>query len=305
MDTALQKSVAEQKSLFVQFTGSDWCDECVQLRKSVLSTQEFEKATKDKFIFVELDFPHKKKMEDEQRLKNRMWRSKLGIIGLPTVVLMDPKGLPYASIVGGFTNTEDFLTVMTAFERNRLIRDKALAQMEKASPKDKITYLVRALNAVPEESRHAFYAKEMKLIEELDKTDSTGFIKQQKYRQLLYTQELEIQNKLNAFRSEFIDGRTDELIQELTSMLQSDKWLPESRQKLLLGLLFSSKDTENKEKTLAQLDSIIQLSPRSQEATIARNIIRNLKVGEDEKNFENHHPLKKGKQKGAPVCIGR
>lgn len=275
LDSALIEAANKKKPVFVGIIASDWSVDCVSFKRAVLNTEKFAKAKENEFIFVELDFPHKKEIDPEQKKKNDVWRNKLGIRGLPTVVLMDDKGLPYASLVGAFNDPDDFLEVLTIVNKNRGIRDKALEVAETTTGKAQIRALVSALKSVPEESRHTFYANEMKKLEELDKDDSTGFIKQQNYKTALFKQEREIYNELDKYRKEFLDGKTDNMMKRVREMLKEEKWMPESRQKLLLATIFFKKEGDDAEEVVKQLNAIIELEPRSQEAAMARNMIRN------------------------------
>ena len=57
LSKATDISIKENKSLFLFFTGSDWCGWCIRLQKEVFKTPEFIKWAKDNVVLVELDFP--------------------------------------------------------------------------------------------------------------------------------------------------------------------------------------------------------------------------------------------------------
>lgn len=277
MDEALKKAADEKKALFIEITASDKCGECQAFEKNVLATKEFGDAVEGKYVFVQLDFPVGNILTPEHREKNEKWGARLNVRGMPSIFLMDEAGLPYASVIGSFDDTNDFLMILKALERNRVIRDAAFSQARETSGKDQIKALVKALKSVPEESRREFYAKEMTLLEEIDKEDSTGFIKEQKYKNVLFQQEQEIYKEIGRFREEFHKGKSEKLLNRIQELLKEQKWVPESRQKLLLAsVFFRGEAKEDVGTTVKELNSIIELAPRSQEAALARTIIRNL-----------------------------
>ena len=54
---ASAKAAAEDKDLFIDFSGSDWCIWCQRLDGEVLSQEAFVEGATDDFVFVLLDFP--------------------------------------------------------------------------------------------------------------------------------------------------------------------------------------------------------------------------------------------------------
>jgi thioredoxin-related protein len=93
-DEAVKAAKAQNKDLFIDFTGSDWCVWCKKLDAEVFSHEEFMKAASKDFVFVSLDFPHsdaaKAKVPNAKR--NQELMTKYGIQGFPTVLLMTPDG---------------------------------------------------------------------------------------------------------------------------------------------------------------------------------------------------------------------
>jgi thioredoxin-related protein len=107
LEKALAKAKAENKSVLVEFTGSDWCPPCIAMRKNVFSKKEFVDAASKKFILVELDFPKGDKALAE---KNQPLAEKYKIEGFPTVVLLNPEGKEFTRFFASeYPNTEEFL----------------------------------------------------------------------------------------------------------------------------------------------------------------------------------------------------
>ncbi len=89
---ALQQAKAENRHVFLFFTGSDWCGWCKRLNKEILSTPEFAQYAKEKLILVELDFPKKRKLTATVKAQNAKLADKYKIEGYPTVIILDGNG---------------------------------------------------------------------------------------------------------------------------------------------------------------------------------------------------------------------
>src|ERR1017187_4807538 len=57
---ALARAKAENKTVLLDFTGSDWCGWCMRLKAEVFDQPEFSTYAHANLILVELDFPHHK-----------------------------------------------------------------------------------------------------------------------------------------------------------------------------------------------------------------------------------------------------
>ena len=92
LEAAFAKAKKENKNVLVEFTGSDWCPPCIQMRKNVFSKKEFSSAASKDFVLVELDFPN---ANAALREKNEPYADKYRIEGFPTVILFDAGGKEY------------------------------------------------------------------------------------------------------------------------------------------------------------------------------------------------------------------
>lgn len=89
---ALFKAKAENKLILMDFSGSDWCSNCIRLEKSVFQTEAFKAYAKDKFILLNVDFPmkSKNKLSKELTEQNAELAKKYNSEGqFPTVIIMD------------------------------------------------------------------------------------------------------------------------------------------------------------------------------------------------------------------------
>lgn len=91
---ALESAKAQNKRVLLDFTGSDWCGPCIQLKKRAFSRPEFESYAEKNLILVEIDYPQRKKQSPALVKQNENLSKQYGIDekGFPTLVLLDPSG---------------------------------------------------------------------------------------------------------------------------------------------------------------------------------------------------------------------
>ncbi len=90
---AKEKAKAENKSILVDFSGSDWCSWCIKLDKEVFSQEAFKAFAKDNLVLVLLDYPRdKSKMSAELQKQNEQLAKDFKVEGFPTVFILDSKG---------------------------------------------------------------------------------------------------------------------------------------------------------------------------------------------------------------------
>lgn len=88
--TAIAK--AEGKLMLLEFHGSDWCPPCIQLKKEVLTQPAFKQYASENLVLVDLDFPRRIQLSDEQKAHNQELAMRFGVQYFPTVILMTPEG---------------------------------------------------------------------------------------------------------------------------------------------------------------------------------------------------------------------
>lgn len=91
-ELAKKRAKEENKSILIDFTGSDWCGWCIKLNKEVFSTPEFQEFAAKKLIMVELDYPKKKELPAKLKEQNEKLQEEYKIEGFPTVILLNPRG---------------------------------------------------------------------------------------------------------------------------------------------------------------------------------------------------------------------
>ena len=92
MAQAQEAARKENKVIFVDFTGSDWCIWCIRLHDEVLSRPAFKEYAAKNLILLLVDFPRRKVQTREQKTANNALAQKYGIKGFPTILILDANG---------------------------------------------------------------------------------------------------------------------------------------------------------------------------------------------------------------------
>jgi len=92
LENAAQKAKQENKHIFMNFSGSDWCRSCILLKKTILDTPKFIDFAKKELILVDVDFPRKKKnlLDKVQTEYNEKLAAQYNPDGqFPTIIILD------------------------------------------------------------------------------------------------------------------------------------------------------------------------------------------------------------------------
>ncbi|MEP2777604.1 MAG: thioredoxin family protein [Luteolibacter sp.] len=99
-EAAKKQAKAEEKPIFINFTGSDWCGWCIRLEKEVFFQKEFQQYAADNLVLVEIDFPRKKEQSAELKAQNKALDKEFKIQGYPTLFLLDAEGEKLSEDIG-------------------------------------------------------------------------------------------------------------------------------------------------------------------------------------------------------------
>ena len=181
-DAAKKQAATEKKDMMLDFTGSDWCPWCVKLDKEVFQQAAFTTGVKDKLVLVEVDFPHdKSKLSDATQAQNEKLREEFKPKGYPTIFLCDAGGKPYAQLGYEPDGPAKYVAHLNSLMQVRAKRDAAFAAAETATdPTKKAKSLVEGLKVMDSELVEACYSDVVARIGDLDKDDSTGYLKEMK-----------------------------------------------------------------------------------------------------------------------------
>jgi thiol-disulfide isomerase/thioredoxin len=147
---AAKASAAEsEKSLLVNFTGSDWCGWCIKLKEEVFSHESFLDAAAEDFVLVELDYPQDSSgMSAATIEQNEGLKSDYAIGGYPTIYLMDALGRPYARTGYQRGGVKPYLAHLDELQGALTKRDEAFASARKLEGQAKADALAESLEAL-------------------------------------------------------------------------------------------------------------------------------------------------------------
>jgi protein disulfide-isomerase len=90
----------ENKLVYIDFNGSDWCAPCKQLRAVLSSSKAFAGYAKTNLVLVDIDFPQRKEQSEELKSANEALSKKYNIEGFPTVIVLNGDGKELKREVG-------------------------------------------------------------------------------------------------------------------------------------------------------------------------------------------------------------
>lgn len=167
-DAAAKKAAEEKKALLVDFTGSDWCHFCIQLRRNVLDKPEFDAYAKDKFVPLEVDVPEKPRFSKEQLQRNEALVEKFGISGFPTLLVMTPEGV----VLGGFSGYRDMAGTQKELDE-ALVNVHKVQESASLPAAERVKVLTEILNSLDEDVAEC--AESLRdAIMQADAADTTG-----------------------------------------------------------------------------------------------------------------------------------
>ena len=97
---AKEQAAKEGKPILMDFTGSDWCPPCKQLKAKIFDSQEFKDYAAKNLVLLELDYPKSKKQDKATKDQNAKLGKEYKIEGYPTVIALDKSGKELGREVG-------------------------------------------------------------------------------------------------------------------------------------------------------------------------------------------------------------
>lgn len=90
----LSLAKAQNKPVLLFFHGSDLCPPCKRMQKEIFANPEFIDFASDKILFLDVDFPYKNKLSEDQFKHNNNLKKRYGLPeeftqGFPQVVIVN------------------------------------------------------------------------------------------------------------------------------------------------------------------------------------------------------------------------
>ena len=109
-DIAFELAKAENKPVFLVFSGSDWCLPCIKFEKEILNNLEFEEFAKNELIILKADFPQRKEQDKALVKQNEALAEEYNPQGyFPHLVLLDNKRVVLTRFNYFNQNVSDFI----------------------------------------------------------------------------------------------------------------------------------------------------------------------------------------------------
>ncbi|MDA7933572.1 thioredoxin family protein [Akkermansiaceae bacterium] len=255
-EAAKKKAASENKDLFIDFTGSDWCGWCIKLNEEVFQHEPFKKGVADSFILVELDYPRdKSKLSKETIAQNEKLREEYQIQGYPTILLTDAEGRPYAKTGYQKGGPESYVKHLEELTENKKARDEAFKKASASKGLEKAMALNAGLQEVPEDFRRLYPGVVEDIIAN-DPEDKTGL----KAAQAARDAKIELEKKLQAAMQ---SGKSSEALALIDTYIKEQKLEGAAKQEAMmykLNILFGDQDFDALEKAI---DEVIAVDPDS------------------------------------------
>ena len=228
MDAARKEAAEQEKNLMIEFTGSDWCAPCMQLRANVLTKPDFQQEARKNFVLLELDYPRRKEQSAEVKAANRKLAEQYGVTSFPTIVFADASGKPFGGFVGGRPR-EDVMKAMQDALKNKEALQAAEAEVAKASTDEaRAVALMEVFKLAPKDYVDNFYGDVKAEIKKLDKDDKSGLKAADAHADQLKKEQKEVQDYLAGKMT--ANTTPAEALQVVKSYPNRDKLLPETQQ---------------------------------------------------------------------------
>ena len=280
MDAARKEAAEQKKNLMIEFTGSDWCPPCMQLRANVLTKPDFQQEARKNFVLLELDYPRRKKQSAEVKAANRKLAEQYGVTSFPTIVFADASGKPFGGFVGGRPR-EDVMKAMQDALKNKEALQAAEANVAKASTDEaKVAALMEVLKLAPKDYVDNFYGDVKAEIKKLDKDDKSGLKAADADAVQLKKEQKEVQDYLAGKMT--ANPTPAEALQVVKSYPNRDKLLPETQQELLMmefGTFLNS--TGDVDGAVLILDKVAELKPGTEAGQQAPRIKAGILANKD------------------------
>ena len=280
MDAARKEAAERKKNLMIEFTGSDWCAPCMQLRANVLTKPDFQQEARKNFVLLELDYPRSKEQSAEVKAANQKLAEQYGVTGFPTVVFADASGKPFGGFVGGRPR-EDVMKAMQDALKNKEALQMVEAEVAKASTDEaKVAALMEVLKLAPKDYVDNFYGDVKAEIKKLDKDDKSGLKAADAHADQLKKEQKEVQDYLAGKMT--ANTTPAEALQVVKSYPNRDKLLPETQQELLMmefGTFLNS--TGDVDGAVLILDKVAELKPGTEAGQQAPRIKAGILANKD------------------------
>jgi thiol:disulfide interchange protein len=118
-ETGVQTKIEPADTILYVFSGSDWCANCIELERKIISDPAFQSSLKSHHIQLQIiDFPQRKKLKAEVVKYNSLVAEKFNFDGVyPTLIVFSAGSQKHKQIIYQNESAEAF--------SNRIIKEAA------------------------------------------------------------------------------------------------------------------------------------------------------------------------------------
>lgn len=285
LDKGLEAARAGNRTVMVEFTGSDWCPPCKYLRSTILDSPEFAAyAEAEKLVLVELDYPRDpKKISPELMKKREDIMRRYGVTGFPTVLLMDASGAPHARIVGPTKTAPEYLEKLKEAQSLRNSLNEEIAAARKLTGPERSAALAKTLEKVPQELQ-GYHREIIAEIIAADPEDRLGFGEKERKSSLMAEQRKMLDQFFTEHKGPIRGDGISKSREDALKMLASPDLLPPTCLRLNKFISDGYAMERNLPKSLEYLKAAHDADPGSRESQQLEPWIKNMeKIIADEK----------------------
>lgn len=172
---AKESAAAEKKDIAILFTASDWLDLAQTFDKEILNQEKFLESASKHYTLLRLDFPKDATAQSKQTTtQNRLLMQAYRIQGIPSLVLTDSLGRPYAITGYHDGGLDSWVQEFNQLRQTREKRDRLFNEAKKATGVERAKLLVQAVPELPGNIAARFYRNIINEIIKLDPENQTG-----------------------------------------------------------------------------------------------------------------------------------
>lgn len=276
-ETAQTEAAAQNKDLFILFSGMDWDGLSRDLLSNILDTEDFKKAAGKNFVIVNLDLSQNDDAIDAEQLeKNQEIAQELNILSFPTMaaVSVDKELLyEFAYDMDNTTISSLIAELKTAGKAAKQIKDLK-AKINKSTGAEKVTYIDELISVIP--NSYVFqYIDLVSGIPELDPENKSGLVG--KYKVILaYPDAISL----------FYNGDIDGAVKIYTDLAEDPMLKNEEKQEayyMAATIYYQTGDIQNIKEVL---EKAIAVEPDNENSKLFKETLEQIALQENEASEE-------------------
>jgi S1-C subfamily serine protease/phage FluMu protein Com len=158
-DEAKGAAAQQKKDILIAFTGTGWSQGSRKLQDEVFFSGDFRSLAQSQFVLVKIDLPKTEEgynqLEDASH--NAWMRKQFSVRTIPTIVICDPQGLPYAFEERYSSSADQYVKRLKELVDSKQERDRILEQAKTAAGDARLTAALEAVKWLQERKVLQFY----------------------------------------------------------------------------------------------------------------------------------------------------